>query len=248
MDFQRMKSSQTFIHMKGIGPKANLKLIEAGINHWGLALDASEELPLTKSKRDSFLTELDYWCQEIKHDRWTGLITALPPSDHWRVLADNLQRCSYFDIETDGLSMYEGEPTVIVCYHKGKVFTYTNGDNLDDFPKLLDQVEMLVSFNGSSFDVPYVQTYFNIPTLPCPHLDLRWICYHKGLDGGLKSIEKQMGLQRDDAVCGVDGREAIYLWQKWKRYGMEDALDRLTTYCCADVLGLSHLAKELQFL
>lgn len=248
MDLQKLKSCQTFVHMKGIGPKANQKLIDNGINNWALARRSDLVMPFSQSKRISFLAELDDWCEEIEHDRWLRLIAALPKAEHWRVLADNIDRCSYFDIETDGLSMYEGEPTVIVCYHQGELLTYTNGENMDDFPELLNHIEFLVSFNGSSFDVPYVQTYFNIPTFPCPHIDLRWVCHHKGLTGGLKWIEKQLGLQRDDTVVGVDGREAIVLWQQWKSYGMEKALERLKTYCCADVLGLSHLAKELLYL
>jgi uncharacterized protein len=243
-----MKVQETFVLCKGIGPKADAKIRQSGILNWQMAIDCPELLPLSPKKTESLLSELEGLIEDLNKSRWEQLVQKLPNCEHWRVLEDRQKTCSYFDIETDGLSMYEGSPTVICCLHKGKMHTYIQGENLDDFPELLLDIDQLVSFNGASFDVPYIQTYFNIPTLPCAHVDLRWICHHKGLKGGLKSIEKELGLIRDDDIDGVDGMEAVWLWERYERYGDNASLKRLVKYCQADVWGLEVLAKEVSYL
>lgn len=243
-----MKIQETFVLCKGIGPKADENIRQAGIQNWQMALECPELLPLSPKKTESLLLELNNLKEDLEASRWERLVEKLPNKEHWRVLIDRQSECSYFDIETDGLSMYEGAPTVICCLHRGQMHTFIQGENLDDFPDLLLEVDQLVSFNGASFDVPYVQCYFNIPTLPCAHVDLRWICHHKGFKGGLKSIEKELGLTRDDDIHGVDGLEAVWLWERYDRYGDVSALKRLVKYCQADVWGLEVLARELSYL
>jgi|SaaInlStandDraft_1057018.scaffolds.fasta_scaffold09955_3 uncharacterized protein len=243
-----MKTQETFVLCKGIGPKADEKIRLSGIHNWKMALENPERLPLSPKKTEALLQELNSLTEDVESARWERLIGRLPNCEHWRVLMDRQKECSYFDIETDGLSMYEGAPTVICCLHKGKMHTFIQGENLEDFPDLLLDIDQLVSFNGASFDVPYVQCYFNLPTLPCAHVDLRWICHHKGLKGGLKSIERDLGLTRDEDIHGVDGLEAVWLWERYNRYGDNAALKRLVKYCQADVWGLEVLARELIYL
>lgn len=239
---------ECFVLCRGIGPKAEEKIRSAGILNWDLALEHPAELPLSAAKCSDLLDDLKHFDDLHRQGRLDPILRAMPTKEHWRVLSDHGEKASYFDIETDGLSIYECEPTVICLYHKGECLTYINGENLDDFVDQLFDVELLVSFNGTSFDVPCVQNYFNIPTLPCPHVDLRWVCHHKGYRGGLKSIEREMGIQRDGDVVGVDGHEAVILWQKWKLYGQERALDRLVHYCQADTVGLADLHREILYL
>ena len=81
-----------------------------------------------------------------------------------------LKECSFFDIETTGVSIYDDEPTVVGCHHKGKMLVFLNGDNLDDFLDLLHDVKLLVS-SMARVMCPLWE-YFHIPTLPCPHVDL----------------------------------------------------------------------------
>jgi uncharacterized protein len=168
-----------------------------------------------------------------------------PTKEHWRILHQYQDKLSYFDIETSGLSFYDSEISVISCFHDEQMNTYINGENLDDFLDILQEIELLVSFNGNSFDVPFVQESFNIPTFPCPHIDLRWICFHKGLKGTLKQIEVDCGVYRDHSIQGVDGYEAVLLWEKWKRFSIEKALDKLIEYCEADVYALQEVTKEV---
>jgi len=166
------------------------------------------------------------------------------PKDRWRILAHYLEHTSFFDIETAGLE-YADPITVIACWHKGEMRTFVEHENLDEFLTLLEHVKLLTSFNGASFDVPRVLDSFHIPELPCPHLDLRWLCYHQGLRGGLKEITCREGISRPRDLQHADGELAIRLWARWQHFNDAMAREQLIRYCASDVLLLLVLAQKL---
>ena len=73
-------------------------------------------------------------------------------------------------------------------------------------------------------------------------MDLCFASRKIGLRGGLKSIEREIGLARDEDIAGVDGFEAVRLWRRWERRGDKDAFARLLDYNRADVVNLETLA------
>ena len=171
-------------------------------------------------------------------------VRQLHQEDKWRILTEYLGETTFFDIETDGLE-HDSRITVIACWHRGQLEYFVEHENLDDFLLLLDDVQLLASFNGSSFDVPRVLDAFHIPGLPCPHLDLRWPAYHQGLSGGLKEILRQLHVPRPDDLTEVDGEVAIQLWERWLRAQDEAARGQLLRYCASDVLALVILASRI---
>ena len=101
---------------------------------------------------------------------------------------------------------------------------------------------MLVTFNGRCFDVPTLRCSFPDVNLELPHFDLRFGCKDVGMTGGLKNIEKSIGLSRSDDIAEVDGFEAVRLWKRWKNAGDEESLRRLVDYNRADTVNLETLA------
>lgn len=159
-------------------------------------------------------------------------------------LAAGFHTAAFFDIETAGLAA--GSPvTLIVAQRAGRPHTFVLGENLDDFLDWLDGVELLVSFNGATFDVPRVLGHFRIPALPCAHLDLREVAKRVGLRGGLKKIEKELGIERPADLQGLTGEDADWMWRAWARDRDASMRDRLIRYCQADVHGLQVLAERL---
>lgn len=171
-------------------------------------------------------------------------VDRLSPLDKWRIVAEFLDETSFFDIETMGLE-HDSPITVIVCWHRNELRTFVEHENLDDFLHLLDDVTLLASFNGSSFDVPRVLDTFHVPDLPCPHVDLRWPCYHKGFKGSLKSITSQLGFARPVDLQDADGELAVHLWNRWTLDRDRRARELLLRYCASDVLLLVMLAHRL---
>jgi uncharacterized protein YprB with RNaseH-like and TPR domain len=159
-------------------------------------------------------------------------------------LFDRLRKgAAYLDIETDGVGPGH-VVTVVGIMREGEMTTLVRGIDLneDNIRKALAGTKILVTFNGSSFDLPMIghQYPFSVPRVP--HMDLRHVCPKAGLHGGLKSVERQIGIDRPQELEYVTGEEAVYLWHLWERKGNRNALNLLLKYNSEDVRNMEPLA------
>jgi uncharacterized protein YprB with RNaseH-like and TPR domain len=236
---------EALLHLPGIGPERARLLRESGIRRWGeMPVAVPETLRLSQAAWTRIDAEVRRCRQALAQDDLSLLVETLATQDHWRILGRYFEKAAYFDLETTGLDG-DSEVTLIACYHKERLYRFVKGENLDGFLELLDEIPLLVSFNGSSFDVPRVLGSFHIPELPCPHIDLRWVCYHEGHVGGLKKIECKLGIQRPRQLQGVNGLDAVRLWEQWTSRKDRRARDLLERYCSADVLALKCVAAAV---
>ncbi len=229
----------TFIHISGIGPKTERLLWNRGIRTWKDFLDHKK--PVFSLDRDAVIRRELEISLENRHDL-LFFVNSLPPSDLWRVYESFQDRAVFLDIETSGGYQGLDEITVIGLYDGQKVQTFVNGLNLDDFEQALAPFPLVITFNGSCFDLPYLKRWFRHIDLPPAHIDLRFVLRKLGLRGGLKSIEEQVGLLRDPAVAGLDGFDAVLLWNDYQ-WGDESALERLILYNTMDIVQLKPLME-----
>lgn len=236
---------QAFTHFPNIGP-ARLKMLrEAGIRCW-------EDIgPFPPPELDNWIsfwpplyqTALD--CREADAaDDIQFFIDCLAPQDRWRLLHKHWSQCAFLDIETGGLD-FEADITVISVFHQHRVHLFVKDENLDDFPDYLLTLPFIATYNGSTFDIPKITRYFNLPPLPVPHVDLRWLCHRLDLTGGLKPIEQMLGIVRPQDLQGTDGNDAIMLWQQWLSRHDDMARYRLLKYCAADTLSLQLVTDQI---
>ena len=231
--------TNTFIHIQGIGTKTEADLWQAGIRSW-----EDTNAPSCSSLSPSRTKQLiDYISEAKEHlasrpDYFTRL---LPSSQHWRIFPHFRSTTAYLDIETTGLSD-DCLITTIALYDGQQIKYYVQGENLEDFPKDIINYDVLVSYNGKSFDVPVINRYFGIE-LTQAHIDLRYILHNLGIKGGLKGCEKQLGLDRGD-LDGVDGYMAVLLWEHFQRSGDRQALETLLAYNIMDTVNLELLMIE----
>ncbi|HRR32685.1 MAG TPA: ribonuclease H-like domain-containing protein [Kiritimatiellia bacterium] len=231
--------------LPNIGAERGRALRREGCLCWRDLLDAAHpSAGLDRAAWDAARAAAEAALRALEGDDITYFTARLPSREHWRVLARWFDRASFFDIETSGLDA-DSIVTLVCCYHRGQPLRFLADENLDDFLNLLDEIRLLVSFNGSSFDVPRVLDRFHIPALPCAHVDLRWLCHHAGWRGGLKAIERALGLRRPPDLEGLGGAEAVGLWQAWRDRQDEQARRTLERYCTADTVMLQMLAGEL---
>lgn len=155
----------------------------------------------------------------------------------------------YLDIETTSLSPADGELTVIGLYlddGKREEFVQLVGDEITA-PRLLQtlqDVKVLYTYNGSRFDLPYIEGKLGIDlTKQYAHHDLMYDCWRRNLYGGLKEVERHLGIERKSA--GIDGRMAVRLWWNYRLYDDEKALVTLLGYNREDVLNLKALRRKL---
>ncbi len=150
----------------------------------------------------------------------------------------------FLDIETTGLSRYYDEITVVGWLHDACYHVYVTGDDPTHLQASLRQARVIVTYNGTLFDLPFLRRSFADIQLPPIHADLRYIGRRVGLTGGQKAIERELGVAVRDGMQDVDGAEAVLLWHRYLR-GSTDALRRLIDYNHCDVLGLRHLLDAM---
>ena len=93
----------------------------------------------------------------------------------------------------------------------------------------------LYTYNGSRFDLPFIHSRLGINLAKVfTHIDLMYQCWRKNLYGGLKSVERQLGIER--RLVGIDGYEAVKLWWRYVDSFDLDALNTLLEYNREDVM------------
>jgi uncharacterized protein YprB with RNaseH-like and TPR domain len=142
------------------------------------------------------------------------------------------------DIETTGLGPY-ASITTAALYDGTRLRTYVQGQNLDQFAHDIAAYAVVVTFNGKSFDVPILERSLPV-TMPRAHIDLLHVLRGLGLKGGLKNVEKALGLQRP-GMAEVDGSTAVLLWNEYRHRQNPKALETLLAYNSYDVINLHTL-------
>jgi uncharacterized protein YprB with RNaseH-like and TPR domain len=231
----------TFIHLPGVGVHRERALWEQGILDWDKFLAAAES-GLPPMRRCETFVPLIRQSLEAAHNGDARFFQPLlPQREVWRLYPEFADQALFLDIETTGLSAHYDQVTLIGAWGGGRLALFIRGVNLDQFPAYVRQFPLLVTFNGSQFDVPFLRAHFPKARLDQAHLDLRFTLASLGYRGGLKAVERRLGLRRDPAIQDVDGFEAVRLWQRYRR-GDRAALMRLALYNLTDVVNLVELA------
>ncbi len=230
----------TFRHLGGIGPVTEANLWRAGVRDWRELAERVDGLGLPSAAAERLRRELAASERALADGdpAWFG--RRLPDREHWRLHPEFRTRTAYLDIETTGLSPYAGIVTVATVHSDGATRTFVAGENLEELPAWLGRFPILVTFNGSRFDVPFLEACFPQLVAPPVHIDLRFLLYRLGHAGGLKRIEARLGIGDRTGVEGVSGLDAVRLWQEYRR-GNAAALERLVRYNRADTVNLEPL-------
>jgi len=155
---------------------------------------------------------------------------------------------AYLDIETTGLSPWDSEITVVgihLCNGDDTKFIQLVGKDISaqSILEALNSVEVIYSYNGSRFDLPFINSRLGIKLEETfTHRDLMYDCWRCNLFGGFKAVERQLGIDR--RLKEVNGYEAVRLWWSYMDSFDLDALNTLLEYNKEDVLNLKKL-KEL---
>ena len=228
----------TFQHIPGIGKKTEERIWSAGAEDWS-CLDKPHHINLPRKKIET----LAACCRESRvqfaRENPVYFEDLLSASLGWRLFPEFRDHSVYLDIETDGLDSYYGHITTIALYDGTDIFWYVKGKNLDDFVADIKKYKVVITYNGKTFDIPFIREYFHIK-LPHAHIDLRYVLASLGFKGGLKRCEKALGIGRG-ALEGIDGAFAPLLWKEYQVYNSKKALETLLAYNIEDVVNLETL-------
>jgi uncharacterized protein YprB with RNaseH-like and TPR domain len=230
----------TFIHLDGIGVATEKKLWQKGIKSWDDLLERGLEY-LPKARKPAVHSGV---CESIRNydaNNWNFFERNLPPSQKWRAYQDLKDRVLFLDIETTGLADADSI-TLIGGYNGSESKVFVAGLNLEDAAAEINRYPLLVTFSGTCFDLPVIRRHFGAITENHIHIDLRYSLRWLGYRGGLKVIEKQLGIERSPETHSLDGWDAVRLWHEY-RHGSREALELLKKYNGEDVRHLENLLE-----
>jgi uncharacterized protein YprB with RNaseH-like and TPR domain len=228
----------TFVHAPGVGYVTERRIWRQTPT-WEDFLRRGDHVRIPERVRKSVRRTVEESGRRLSARDHRYFAAWLPTPDRWRAYGDFRDDAAYLDIETTGLN-WSGDLITLVGLADARRFrTYIRGVDLDELPSELRRYKVLVTFNGTHFDLPILRNAF--PTLPpMLHIDLQYPLRRLGFRGGLKRIERKLGLERPDDLAGLRGSDAVKLWRRYER-GADDALDALIGYNRQDVENLRPL-------
>ena len=234
---------QTFIHIPGVGRQTERDLWADGIRSWDDA-DRFEKRfgrvgARLQQKLDEYIPRSRRAIEE-KDAAFFERLCAL--GEAWRLFPEFADNCVYLDIETTGLSTVFDTVTMVGLYDGRRYQLFIDGDNLQEFPERLKKYSVVVTFNGSGFDLRFLKLAFPELVVPPVHIDLRWVSRKLGMKGGLKEIETKLGIRRPSEIENLTGHDATVLWAKHLR-GDKRALAQLIQYNTEDVVHLKAIME-----
>ena len=152
---------------------------------------------------------------------------------------------AYLDIETS----FDRKLTIIGVLRPGREILQLVGRQITPEALLLflDGVSVIHTYNGDSFDLPRIRDCIGIDLKSLfTSEDLMHDCHRMRLYGGLKKVEVQLGIPRKTA--GLDGMDAMRLWEKYVETDDNSALETLLLYNREDVENLVTLRSRLSDL
>jgi uncharacterized protein YprB with RNaseH-like and TPR domain len=234
---------RSFVLLNRVGQRTERRIWDQGVGTWDDFIDADKVSPFSTHRKEEADEMLERAKVAIRDQEADFFAQMLPNREVWRLYPHFKEDAVFLDIETTGLSRHSAV-TVVGLARGGQFRALVRGQDLtrSELARELEGARMIVTFNGASFDLPILRGQYATPGLDLPHLDLRYLARRVGLTGGLKRIERELGLARDREFAMMTGEDAVHLWRLWERRGNQKALDLLLMYNEADVVNLMDVA------
>ncbi len=234
--------THTFIHLPGIGYATERELWNTGVLTWDDFL-ATSILPGRAYSRRTRLNSILTECRQRFSVMDSGYFDrVLPNREMWRMYPDFRANAAFLDIETTGMSLERSIITLVGILDRHGYRAFIHGRNLADFREAVEEYDLIVTYNGASFDLPFIQRQFGTLFRHTAHIDLMYPLRRLGLMGGLKTVERRLGVGRPTELSSLVGFDAVRMWRMWTA-GNDGALDTLVRYNAEDVLSLPKLAE-----
>ncbi len=237
----------TFCILNGIGEKLERRLWSGGILTWGDFIGNGPVDFISPGRKRLMDEYLEAHLEHLGTGDAAWFKDALRGTEHWRLFKIFREQTVCLDIETNGYQPGAGGYVTMVGLYDGYDYKcLIKGENLsaENLMKELSPYKCLVTFFGSSFDVPFLRRSLKGFELDIPHFDLCFGARKVGLKGGLKKLETEFGIQRDEETVGMDGYDAVILWNRVLK-GNSRALELLVKYNREDTVNLWSLADTV---
>ena len=238
--------TNTFIFLERIGGKLEQNIWKNGINNWDNFLRRSSIKGLSRHRKlyyDRKILNARKALYNFDSGYFLGL---LHQSEMWRLYEFFKEDAVFLDIETTGLSKNNDDITVFGLYDGINTKIMIKGINLNynALKNELKKYRLIVTFNGASFDIPFIEKRYPDLLPKVPNFDVKSATDKLGLKGGLKNIEKLLGLKRSNIVDKFYGGDALALWRMYRATGDDYYLNLLVEYNEYDIINLKIVAEH----
>ena len=238
--------TNSFIFLERIGDKIEQNIWKDGIYNWDSFLKRSNVKGLSRHRKLYYDRKILNARKALYNFDSKYFLDLLPQSEMWRLYDFFKEDAVFLDIETTGLSKENDDITVFGLYDGTNTKIMINGINLDYgfLKKELQKYKLIVTFNGASFDLPFIEKRYPDLLPKIPNFDVKSVTDKLGLKGGLKNIEKNLGIKRSNIVEKFYGGDALALWRMYRATGEDYYLNLLVEYNEYDVINLKIVAEK----
>ncbi len=236
----------TFSILNGIGESTEKKLWKQGITDWDVFINTDQIDFIACIKKRRYDIIIREYISNTEKKNIDFFKNKLKYKDHWRMFDIFKENIVCLDIETNGYPENRGGyATVIGMFNGSEYKSFIKGNNLNTeiINSELSKYKYLVTFFGSVFDMPFLKNTMGI-NFDGLHFDICFGAKKLGFKGGLKGVEKALGMSRENGVAGLNGYDAVKLWIK-ARKGDIEALELLTHYNKYDTVNLYAIAEHI---
>jgi len=233
----------TYIHIMGVGRRTERAIHKERLIDWRSFLKAPP--PISPHKKRLILENLPESLAALKRGDIAYFSRRLPRGEHWRLLDAFRERVVFLDIETCSPLARPDSLTVVGLYDERGYKAFVAGVDMDALPQALQRYDIIVTYNGKCFDVPFLISCGLDFLRNKVVVDLMHLCHRLGIKGGLKGAERMLGIKRPREVAGMNGYDAVVLWQRHLA-GSKNALPLLLAYNRCDTCNLAALFNALR--
>jgi uncharacterized protein YprB with RNaseH-like and TPR domain/predicted nuclease with RNAse H fold len=232
----------TFLHIPGVGPVTEKRIWSRKILTWDDFITNRRRVDISENVANRIEKWLGRSERALEKKDALFFSTKLQQRDLWRLYPEFREHTAFLDIETTGLSFCYDDITLIGLYDGNDVKTFIQGQNLGDFKHEIRKYKIIVTYNGTLFDLRFIRDKIGQQFIPPVHIDLRFLLRRLGYTGGLKAVENKMNICRDEGVADLNGFDATILWNRYVR-GDDYALETLVRYNLADIVNLKTMLE-----
>ena len=237
--------TSSFIFLERIGNKLEQNIWDNGIHNWDDFLKAGKISRIARHRKLYYDRKILNARKALYSFDSKHFLDLLPHSEMWRLYEFFKEDAVFLDIETTGLSKNDDDITVFGLYDGISTKTMIKGINLNyaELKKELQKYKLIVTFNGASFDIPFIEKRYPNLIPKIPNFDVRSVTGRLGLKGGLKNIEKILGIKRKPIIDNFYGGDALALWRMYRATGDDYYLNLLVEYNEYDIINLKIVAE-----
>ena len=231
--------------MERVGEKIEKRIWSNGIHDWDNFLRNDRIKGISKPRKLYYDRKISNARKALFNFDSSYFLNILPQSETWRLYDFFKEDSVFLDIETTGLSKFDDDITVFGLYDGLNTKTMIKGINMNynELKKELQKYKLIITFNGASFDIPFIEKRYPGLLPKVPNFDVKSITSRLGFTGGLKNIEKELNFHRKEIIKDFHGGDAVTLWRMYGATGDEDYLNLLVEYNEYDIVNLKKVTE-----